>query len=200
MAAWDDIHATLLSNNVPDMLIVAGGALAVMIAIAFFKSRDSVFYKFLVLIGLGFGIILAIISVDTYDSRDLATTIIALVAAFALIIRPFREVHFSVLLALLVGAVVYVMLPELSGTVLDVLTTGWPRIGVALAAAVFMFSLTNFIESALKMFGKILNAWPILFVLGLLCIAEGVCLLAGYGSVYNMIDEEMLSLIREMLA
>ena len=200
MATWDDIHASLLSNNVPDILIVIGGAMAVIIALTYFKNKDSVFYKFMVLIGLGTGILLAIISVDTYNSRDLATTVIALVTAFALIIRPFREVHFAVLLALLVGAVVYVLLAQLAGTDLDVLASGWPRAVVALLAAVLVFTLTNFLESVIKMFGKILNAWPILFILGLICLAEGICLLAGYGSVYNMIDEELLSSISEMVA
>ena len=34
---------------------------------------------------------------------------------------------------------------------------------------------------------KILNAWPILIVVGVICIAEAICISMGYDSVYDTI-------------
>ncbi len=46
--------------------------------------------------------------------------------------------------------------------------------------------ITNFIEEIIKLFGKILNWWPFLLMIGLLCMAEGIMVFLGYGSVYEI--------------
>ena len=189
---WDEFHSSLLGNNIPEILIAVAGALAFLIVIAYIKNKDGFLYKFLVLAGVAAGVLLIIVSIDTYGYWDLSTTIIAIVAGFALIIRPFRDVHFAVILALLTGVIVYVLLGDLAGGDLNVLAEGYPRIIIAFVAAALVFMLANFIESVVKLFAKILNAWPLLLVLGLLCIAEGVSVYMGYGSVYDMIDQELL--------
>jgi hypothetical protein len=189
---WDEFHSSLLGNNIPEMLIAVAGVLALLIVIAYVSNKEGFLYKFLVLAGLVAGALLIVVSIDTYDYWNLSTTIIAIVAGFALIIRPFRDVHFAVILALLAGVLVYVLLGDLAGGDLNVLAEGYPRIIIAFVVAAVVFMMTNFIESVVKLFAKILNAWPILLILGLLCIAEGVCVYMGYGSVYDMIDQELL--------
>ena len=37
--------------------------------------------------------------------------------------------------------------------------------------------------------GKILNLWPILLVLGLICLVEGILIVAGGKTVYDYIQE-----------
>jgi len=189
---WDEFHSSLLGNNIPEMLIAVAGVLALLIVIAYVSNKEGFLYKFLVLAGLVAGALLIVVSIDTYDYWNLSTTVIAIVAGFALIIRPFRDVHFAVILALLAGVLVYVLLGDLAGGDLNVLAEGYPRIIIAFVVAAVVFMMTNFIESVVKLFAKILNAWPILLILGLLCIAEGVCVYMGYGSVYDMIDQELL--------
>jgi hypothetical protein len=189
---WDEFHSSLLGNNIPELLIAAAGIIALLMVIAYVKDKEGFLYKFLVLAGLVAGVLLIIVSIDTYDYWDLSTTIIAIVAGFALIIRPFRDVHFAVILALFVGALVYVLLGDFAGGDLNVIAEGYPRIIIAFVAAALVFMMANFIESVVKFFGKLLNAWPILLLLGLLCIAEGICVYMGYGSVYDMIDQELL--------
>jgi len=189
---WDEFHSSLLGNNIPELLIAVAGVLALLIVITYVKKKEGFLYKFLVLAGLVAGVLLIIVSIDTYGYWDLSTTIIAIVAGFALIIRPFRDVHFAVILALLVGIIVYVLLGGLAGGDLNALAEGWPRIIITFMAAALVFMMANFIESVVKLFAKILNAWPILLILGLLCIAEGICVYMGYGSVYDMIDQELL--------
>ena len=189
---WDEFHSSLLGNNIPEILIAVAGFMALLIVIAYVKDKEGFLYKFLVLAGLVTGVLLIVVSIDTYGYWDLSTSIIAIVAGFALIIRPFRDVHFAVILALLVGAIVYVLLGDLAGGDLNVLAEGYPRIIIAFVAAALVFTMANFIESVVKIFAKILNAWPILLILGLLCIAEGICVYMGYGSVYDMIDQELI--------
>jgi hypothetical protein len=40
-----------------------------------------------------------------------------------------------------------------------------------------------------KLLGKILNAWPVLLVLGVVCIAEGVLTLMGHSSIYDFVKD-----------
>ena len=47
--------------------------------------------------------------------------------------------------------------------------------------------ITNFAEGLVKMFGKLLNFWPVLLILGLVCIVEAVLMLTGNGSIVDYI-------------
>ena len=191
----EEITDALTSNHIPELTLLIGGLLAVMIAIYYLKRKDSAYYKLLMFIGLLFGIYMAVIAFNTYGITHwhLSTCIIMLVASFTLIIRPFKEVHFAVLIALLTMCVVYLLLGGLEGTMLDILASGWPRIGVAVFCGIMVYSLLHMIESIVKVMGKILNAWPVLFVLGLVCIAEAIMVLMDYGSVYDFIQTKLLN-------
>jgi hypothetical protein len=143
----------------------------------------------MMIIGLLYGVFMAVTAYNTYGMTgwSISTCVIMVIAAFTLIIRPFKEVHFAVLIALMVMGVVYVLLGGLAGTRLDILSEGWWRIGVAVFCGVIVFSLLHMLESVVKIFGKILNAWPILLILGIVCIIEGIMVLMGYGSVYDFV-------------
>jgi len=41
----------------------------------------------------------------------------------------------------------------------------------------------------LKIAGKTMNAWPLLFILGMICITEAVMLFMGYDSLFDYIRE-----------
>ena len=65
-------------------------------------------------------------------------------------------------------------------------STPWTSRG----AVVYM--IFNFAEAIVKLFGKVLNWWPLLFVLGLVCIVEAALMYMGYGSILDYIDTSSL--------
>lgn len=188
-----DIDAMIASikDHSPELVLVIGGLLAIFIVYLYLKDEGSTTYKFAVFLGLVAGVAMIYIAAVSWSGLALSTAIIVAVGGFALIIRPFREVHFSVILALFVMVIVYILLGELDGTLvygidISFLASGYPRIIIALVAGAIVYMITNFIEEIIRLFGKILNWWPLLMILGLLCLIEGASVFLGYGSVYEI--------------
>ena len=181
----DGIVETLTSNHVPEIMLAVGGILAVLIVFLYVKDKESAKYKFAVLMGLIAGALLAIVAFSMFSAWGIATSILVIVAAFTLIIRPFREVQFSAILALMVMIIAYVLLAELAGTQLEILSEGWYRVAVAFACAALVYMMLHMAESIVKMLGKIMNAWPLLLVLGIICIIEAIIVFAGQGSLFD---------------
>ena len=186
----DAIIASLKDHS-PEIVLVIGGLIAIFIVYLYLKDDGSAKYKFTVFLGLVAGVAMIYIAAVNWSGLALATAIIVAVGGFALIIRPFREVHFSVILALFVMVVVYILLGELDGTMIygidiSFLASGYVRIAIALIAGAIVYMITNFIEEIIRLFGKILNWWPFLLIIGLICLAEGAIVFLGYGSVYEI--------------
>ncbi|MDD4708714.1 MAG: hypothetical protein RBQ96_02835 [Candidatus Methanomethylophilaceae archaeon] len=186
----DAIIASLKDHS-PEIVLVIGGLIAIFIVYLYLKDDGSTKYKFTVFLGLAAGVAMIYIAAVTWSGLALATAIIVAVGGFALVIRPFREVHFSVILALFVMVVVYILLGELDGTMIygidiSFLASGYVRIAIALIAGAIVYMITNFIEEIIRLFGKILNWWPFLLIIGLICLAEGAIVFLGYGSVYEI--------------
>ena len=184
---FESIRETLTSNNVPEIVMAVAGVLAIIIVYAYLKDKDSMSYKFMVLLGLIVGVLLAVISVWAYETWALSSTVILIVAAFTLVIRPFRETNFAVLIALLAMALVYVLLGNLAGGTFDFIATEWPRIVITLIVGALIYSLMHFAQSLVQAVGKILNWWPLLLILGIVCIIEAYVIFKGYGSIYDYI-------------
>ncbi len=186
----DAIIASLKEHS-PEIVLVIGGLIAIFIVYLYLKDDGSAKYKFTVFLGLVAGVAMIYIAAVNWSGLALATAIIVAVGGFALVIRPFREVHFSVILALFVMVVVYILLGELDGTMIygidiSFLASGYVRIAIALIAGAIVYMITNFIEEIIRLFGKILNWWPFLLIIGLICLAEGAIVFLGYGSVYEI--------------
>lgn len=187
-----DISAWV-GNHLPETLLLMGGIVALLIVMTYLKDKDSKKYKLMVFLGLVFGVVMAYEAISAFGSWSTFTAVIILIAAFALIIRPFRDVHFAVIISALVMCIIYVALAGLNGFVLagdmdlTFLSTGWPRVIVAFLGGAVVYMVLNFAEALVKMVGKLLNWWPLLLVLSLICIAEAVLMLTGNGSVGNYI-------------
>ncbi len=186
----DAIIASLKEHS-PEIVLVIGGLIAIFIVYLYLKDDGSTKYKFMVFLGLVAGVAMIYIAAVTWSGLALATAIIVAVAGFSLVIRPFREVHFSAIMALFVMVIVYILIGDLDGSTvygIDVsfLASGYVRIAIALIAGAIVYMVTNFIEELIKLFGKILNWWPFLLMIGLLCMAEGIIVYLGYGSVYEI--------------
>ena len=183
-----------IDANLPETILLVGGLLAILIAVFYAKDKDSWKYKGTMVLGFLFGLLMAVEAITTYGEWRLVTSIFVAVAAFALIIRPFREVHFAIILSFFVMVIIYIAMGQFNGYMLfdqfdlTVLSEGWPRIIVAFIAGAFVYMITNFAEGLVKMFGKLLNFWPVLLILGLVCIVEAVLMLTGNGSIVDYIQ------------
>ena len=183
-----------IDANLPETILLIGGLLAILIAVFYVKDKDSWKYKGTMVLGFLFGLLMAVEAITTYGEWRLVTSIFVAVAAFALIIRPFREVHFAIILSFFVMVIIYIAMGQFNGYMLfdqfdlTVLSEGWPRIIVAFIAGAFVYMITNFAEGLVKMFGKLLNFWPVLLILGLVCIVEAVLMLTGNGSILDYIQ------------
>lgn len=183
---WQTLSETLNANHVPEILLGIVGILALVIAYTYLRDKDSGMYKISVLVGVLLGVLMAVLCVTSYMKTSVGTTVIVSVACFALIIRPFRDVHFAMIFALLVMVVVYVMLSQLTSP-FEILATGWPRAILAFVAGAVVYMLLGFLQELVLGTAKFLNAWPVLAVLGIICIVEAVCVYMGYESVYDTI-------------
>lgn len=187
-------------DNLPQVVLLVGGILAVSIAVCYVKDKSSWKYKILAAIGFVFGVVMAVVAAEKYGEWRLSTSIIVAVAAFTLIIRPFREVHFAAILGLFVMVLAYIALggATTAGDIdISFLAENPARIIVAFILGALCYSIFNFGEEIVKMFGKLLNWWPLLFILGCVCIVESALMFTGNGSIADYIDTSSLT---DMLA
>jgi len=184
---WDSIANTLAEYHVQEIVLAIMGIVALLIVYSYLKDKESGQYKLFVLLGVLMGILMIIICVTSPVKTAKGTTIIIAIGCFALIIRPVRDVHFSVIIALMVMVVAYLLLGGITQEPFNALATGWPRIIASFIAGAIAYMLLNFAEALVMGVAKFLNAWPVLIVLAVVCIVEAVCVYMGYDSVYDMI-------------
>jgi hypothetical protein len=138
-------------------------------------------------LGVIFGAVMIFLSVSSYADWNLFPAAVIAITGFTLIIRPFREVHFAIIGALLIMVLVYIFLGGLAGTELNFLTELWPRIIVAFVVGALAYMIMNFAEAIIKIFGKLFNWWPFLLILAIICIVESLLMFLGYGSLYDFV-------------
>lgn len=192
IASWIEMH-------LPETMLFVGGILAILIVICYVRDKDSLKYKFTMFLGLIFGVIMLYEAMTMYGEWRMVTSVIVAIAGFALVIRPFREVHFAVIFALMVMVLVYIAFGGFEGYMLfdsidmTFLSDGWPRIIAAFLCGAVVYMALNFAEAIVKLFGKILNWWPLLFVLGIICVVEAGFMYMGYGSIMDYIDTSAIT-------
>ena len=192
IASWIEMH-------LPETMLFVGGILAILIVICYIRDKDSLKYKFTMFLGLIFGVIMLYEAMTMYGEWRMVTSVIVAIAGFALVIRPFREVHFAVIFALMVMVLVYIVFGGFEGYMLfdsidmTFLSDGWPRIIAAFLCGAVVYMVLNFAEAIVKLFGKILNWWPLLFVLGIICVVEAGFMYMGYGSIMDYIDTSAIT-------
>ena len=184
---WQALSDNLNANHVPEIMLALVGVIALLIVFTYLQDKDSPRYKLMVLLGVIIGALMVVLCVTSPMKTATGTTVIVAIGCFALIIRPFRDVHFAVIIALLVMAVVYILLGSITQEPFDALASGWPRIIVAFVAGSIAYMMLNFLQALVLGCAKVLNAWPILIVVGVICIMEAVCVWMGYDSVYDTI-------------
>ena len=183
-----------VSDNLPETVLLVGGVLAVLIVVTYLKDKESFAYKFFEVLGFIAGIVMVYEAVAFYGQWDLLTSVIVAVTGFALMIRPLREAHFAVLIALFAMALVYIWLgglTDISGIDVTFLNDDPARIVVAFVIGALVYAMLHFAEALVQMIGKILNLWPLLGILAVLCIAEAALLLMDAGTLLDYVDVDL---------
>jgi hypothetical protein len=172
---------SVLSDWAPYVLIF-GGVVAVSRLLRFFvKGSAEKVLKALGFFGFFVGALLLVTGVVAVlgQSWSIDVWVLLVVTGLGLMLKPLSKIPFSALFGLAVGlacaGLLYLYFP-LPATVLGV-SSLWIYLAVFLVPALIVFLIFKFVEELAKFFGMILGSWPVLTVLGFLCIAEGILLL-----------------------
>jgi hypothetical protein len=172
---------SVLTGLAPYILIF-GGVVAISKLLGFFiKGSAGKVLKGLGYLGILVGALLlatgVVVLLDQAWSIDV--WVLLVVTGLGLVLKPLSKVPFSALLGLIVGLVcaglLYLYFP-LPATVLGV-SSLWIYLAVFLVPALIVFVIFKFAEDLAKLFGMVLGSWPVLTILGFLCIAQGILLL-----------------------
>ncbi len=178
-----------LVNYTPYILILGG-----VVAISWFLEKlmrpvpvvgkpASILTKIVSFFGFFVGILLIVTGAAAWSTGtpqvDTYTRYLLIVAGLALFLRPIKDIPWAALLGLIVGGlavgIVYFFFP-LPETVVGISST-WVYLAIFLIPAVLVYMVFKFIEDLLKLIGMVLGSKPVTFIVGLICIAQGVLLL-----------------------
>ena len=176
-----------MDTDIPEILLVVAGILALLIVHEYRKDKESGLYVVLQLLGVLAGLAMIVVTATNYTHWSFLDSVLIIIAGFALVIRPFRDVDFAILISVVIMIVAYVYLGGLTGD-FATLGQGYYRIGIAIVAGAFVYMILHFIDAVAKMIGKFLNLWPVLFVLGLICLIEGIMIMAGGDTLIDYIE------------
>lgn len=195
--SWDSVVDALNSNNVPEILLILMGVIALVIVAKYRDDKESGTYKLLMILGVAIAVFMIYVAVAIDTGWSKGTLIILTVACFTLIVRPIKDVNIAVIIGLIIAVWVYLILPGLVADVqapfefIKAIGEGIPRLIVAIVAGAFVYTVLQFLQAVVMLFGKILNAWPFLAIIGIWCIVEGIFLIMGYASTYDFIVEHI---------
>ncbi len=182
----------ILINNVAYILILGG-----VIAISWFIEKlvkpvpvvgttTSILIKIVSFFGFFAGILLLVTGAAAWQTQatniDIYTIYLLILTGVVLILRPIKDFPWAALLGLIAGGAVagavyfFFPLPE---TVFGIAQV-WVYIIIFLIPAVIVYMVFKFIEDVLKLLGTFLASKPITFIVGIVCIAQGILLLIDY--------------------
>jgi hypothetical protein len=180
---------SILVDYTPYILIVGG-----VIAMSWFIEKivkpvpvvgtpASILTKIVSFFGLFAGIVLIITGATAWQTHapqiDNYTIALLIIAGLALILKPIKDFPWAALLGLIAGGLcagaVYFFVP-LPETVF-VIASIWVYVIIFLIPAVIVYMVFKFIEDVLKLIGTILASKPVTFIIGCICIAQGVLML-----------------------
>jgi hypothetical protein len=176
--------------NYKSYILILGG----VVAISWFIEKlvrpmpvvgkpASILAKIVSFFGFFVGILMIVTGVATLSigtpQVDTYTGYLLIVAGLALFLRPIKDIPWAAVLGLIVGGLcaglVYFFFP-LPETVLGI-ASPWVYLVIFLIPAVIVYMVFKFIEDLLKLVGMVLGSKPVTFIVGLVCIAQGVLLL-----------------------
>lgn len=182
---------SILVNNAAYILILGG-----FVAMSWFIQRvvkpvpivgtpASILTRIIAFFGFFVGILVIVTGAAAWQAQttniDNYTAALFIIAGLALMLKPIKDFPWAALIGLIAGSLcagaVYFFFP-LPETVFGIGSI-WIYIAIFLIPAVIVYMVFKFIEDVLKMVGTILGSRPITFIIGIVCIAQGVLLLIG---------------------
>jgi hypothetical protein len=181
LSALTGLDFSVLVGLAPYVLLF-GGVVAVSKLLSFFiKGSAGKVLKGLGYLGILVGALLLTTGVVVLLEQASSIEVwgLLVVTGLGLVLKPLSKIPFSALLGLIAGLVcaglLYLYFP-LPVTVLGV-SSLWIYLAVFLVPALIVFLIFRFVEDLTKLFGMVLGSWPVMTVLGFLCIAQGILLL-----------------------
>ena len=175
------LDLSVLAGLAPYILIF-GGVVAVSRLLSFFiKGSAGSVLKALGYFGIFVGALLLATGVVVLldQTSNIEVWGLLVVTGLGLVLKPLSKIPFSALLGLIVGLVcvglLYLFFP-LPATVLGI-SSLWIYLAIFFVPALIVFLIFKFVEDLVKLFGMVLGSWPVMTVLGFLCVAQGVLLL-----------------------
>ncbi len=180
---------SILVDYIPYILIV-GGAIAmswfiekIVKPVPVVGTPASILIKIVSFFGLFAGIILLITGATAWQTHapqvDNYTIALLIIAGLALVLRPIKDFPWAALLGLIAGGlcagVVYFFFP-LPETVFGIAAI-WVYVIIFMIPAVIVYMVFKFIEDVLKLIATLLASKPATFIVGCVCIAQGILLL-----------------------
>lgn len=175
------LDLSVLAGLAPYVLILGGVVALAKLVGVFSKGAAGTVAKAVGFFGFFVGVLLLATGMVVFLGQTGKFEVwgLLVVTGLGLVLKPLSKVPFSALLGLAVGLACagllywYFPLPE---TVLGI-SSMWIYFGVFLVPALIVFLIFKFAEDLAKFFGMILGSWPVMAVLGLLCLAQGILLL-----------------------
>ena len=179
---------SILVDYIPYILI-AGGAIAmswfiekIVKPVPVVGTPASILIKIVSFFGLFAGIILTITGATAWQAHaqvDNYTIALLIIAGLALILKPIKDFPWAALLGLIAGGLcagaVYFFFP-LPETVFGIAAI-WVYVIIFMIPAVIVYMVFKFIEDVLKLVATLIASKPATFIIGCVCIAQGILLL-----------------------
>ena len=146
-------------------------------------TTASMLIKIISFFGLFAGIILLLTGAAAWQIQatqvDNYTMALLITAGLALILRPIKDFPWAALLGLIAGGLctgaVYFFFP-LPDTAFGI-SAIWVYVIIFMIPAVIVYLVFKFIEDVLKLIATLLASKPVTFIVGCVCIAQGILLL-----------------------
>ncbi len=174
--------------GIPEIMLIVGGLISFLLVHLYRQDKDSGSYKGAMLLGVLVGAVMIVFAATSYSDWPFFDSVLIIIAGFALVIRPFRDTDLAIIVAVIVMIVAYVYLGQLTGD-FEALSTGYPRIILAVVVGAFVYMILHFLTKIAQLIGKLLNMWPVLFILGCICLVEGALIIAGGKTLYDYIQD-----------
>ena len=186
-----EMDFSILINNAAYILVLGG-----FVAMSWFIQRllkpvpiigtpASLLTRIIAFFGFFVGIFVIVTGAAAWQAQatniDNYTIALLITVGLALMLKPIKDFPWAALLGLISGGLcagaVYFFFP-LPETVFGIGSI-WIYVAIFMIPAVIVYMVFKFIEDVLKMVGTILGARPITFIIGIVCIAQGILLLIG---------------------
>lgn len=172
--------SVIADDPYPALALIIGGLLSIFVAI--YGRRDDSYLDevgtfFAFVIGIGMAVMAFFVA--TEETVELFSLIVIAVLAFTLFLKPLKELPWAGVAGFVAGAVAaYAASTVLPSTVFDI--DEWIILVVIFfIVGAIVHILFHFMEDVLTIARMVLNWKPVMVIVGLVAIAEGIMLYRG---------------------